>query len=756
MRNIKRKITLAEEVMREIITNNDFSANGVCDKWEPTEPFIFIPITITNTIDNLGQVSNLIEDWKPKTNYKEGDIVVFDNNDWRLKGNSVPTSKCETFEDGYTWNEKYKESVFGNLTFNDSKNQYEYIDNDALSQWERNIKYGLEHGDEENHEAVNHVAYFGEKTNSTIGFLKDDSLKDDDSLKGDILNYTYIDNVFYLNPTPESTAKNYTMQEADKRFIVYDNNVYFEDDYYFVNNFACLNNQLRVQFDNGVAYVLYGNKKYYGYQNESKTTWYFEYQYRTFEAVSRKGILIDDRFYKTDGDYVVIGNDYRKYKYSPDEYCYVEVDGEVLVILPKNDSDSSKVKKYDNIFDEGVEGGKKSNEYFGLVDSDKYTNGVNCSIDYEKRLFKVYRDYTEYELNYVTGETASQLSMFKLSPIYDNLGVEFDASFSISQEENTGYSGVIRPKPEDYLCLLFEEGTTNDLTYEGIYEGEDGNYELYWGNIIEKIDFYIEDGSGNINGIDIISSAGKDVNIDTKLKELTGTTGEKLSEIYSLKCKIDGVEMTFEEMLSHTNTSLKCHIVYYVGGTITRKINVNSDGNITEIEPFHISDKHHKGIEYKEDYTLIKRKKMYALSKYYKYPVYYFEMVGEPLGFEFQNRSDRWKASFRTEIPIYKLKEIKKIAKDKETTYKTAELVADSKAHFSKDFDPYRGYISSPTTRREYNLGTAYQEKIFSNIYIDRGISSAFEKHLKLQEIETLNDLENYSNGGFFSLTSVN
>ena len=39
--------------------------------------------------------------------------------------------------------------------------------------------------------------------------------------------------------------------------------------------------------------------------------------------------------------------------------------------------------------------------------------------------------------------------------------------------------------------------------------------------------------------------------------------------------------------------------------------------------------------------------------------------------------------------------------------------------------------------------------KIETDIYIDRGISAAFDKHIKLQEIKTLDALLQYGNGTF-------
>ena len=51
--------------------------------------------------------------------------------------------------------------------------------------------------------------------------------------------------------------------------------------------------------------------------------------------------------------------------------------------------------------------------------------------------------------------------------------------------------------------------------------------------------------------------------------------------------------------------------------------------------------------------------------------------------------------------------------------------------------------------REEYNIGNATPQIIEGNIYIDRGINSAFERHLKLQEIRTMEALNNYGNNWF-------
>ena len=57
--------------------------------------------------------------------------------------------------------------------------------------------------------------------------------------------------------------------------------------------------------------------------------------------------------------------------------------------------------------------------------------------------------------------------------------------------------------------------------------------------------------------------------------------------------------------------------------------------------------------------------------------------------------------------------------------------------------------INDQILREEYKLGIATKEKIESNVYIDRGVASSFEKHLKLLDINSLESLEQLGNGYF-------
>ena len=106
-------------------------------------------------------------------------------------------------------------------------------------------------------------------------------------------------------------------------------------------------------------------------------------------------------------------------------------------------------------------------------------------------------------------------------------------------------------------------------------------------------------------------------------------------------------------------------------------------------------------------------------------------------------------------IYVYRLKQNEETIRD--NTYNTP--YTDSLSYFeipistmNRVYDSeytISGDTKVPLMREEYRLGIAAQESVKGDIYIDRGINSAFEKHLKLGEVTSLEALENYGNGYF-------
>ena len=55
----------------------------------------------------------------------------------------------------------------------------------------------------------------------------------------------------------------------------------------------------------------------------------------------------------------------------------------------------------------------------------------------------------------------------------------------------------------------------------------------------------------------------------------------------------------------------------------------------------------------------------------------------------------------------------------------------------------------SALTKQEYLFGITSEPEVFSDVFIERGTTSVKERHLKLSEVKTLEDLVNYGNGFF-------
>lgn len=58
-------------------------------------------------------------------------------------------------------------------------------------------------------------------------------------------------------------------------------------------------------------------------------------------------------------------------------------------------------------------------------------------------------------------------------------------------------------------------------------------------------------------------------------------------------------------------------------------------------------------------------------------------------------------------------------------------------------------FVNADYIMEDYQLGISFVANNNDNVYIDRGSATAFERHLRLSEVDTLQDLEEYGNGMF-------
>lgn len=65
-------------------------------------------------------------------------------------------------------------------------------------------------------------------------------------------------------------------------------------------------------------------------------------------------------------------------------------------------------------------------------------------------------------------------------------------------------------------------------------------------------------------------------------------------------------------------------------------------------------------------------------------------------------------------------------------------------------------FENTPLIRYDYYNGVSFQPSANDDVNIERGVTQAFEKYIKFGEVKTLEDIENFANGGFFTISEEN
>lgn len=71
------------------------------------------------------------------------------------------------------------------------------------------------------------------------------------------------------------------------------------------------------------------------------------------------------------------------------------------------------------------------------------------------------------------------------------------------------------------------------------------------------------------------------------------------------------------------------------------------------------------------------------------------------------------------------------------------------------DGNDNKDFTTALLYKEDYLTGIHYQPKVQLNVNIDRGNAASFERHLKLAEVKSVQDIETYQNGGFFTIEST-
>lgn len=734
---------------------------------------INIPLLLQNTNNIIGEYTSLIENWEGGEDYSP-----------KNNGNGTVVHYGGTtylYNDDVTPNEDPNKTI----TIEDTT----FI---ATNSGDTTVKKGYFYNQYKEFTFLyNKKPIYGEYIQEYIKKNNDEFVLDE--LDG-VTNYSYLDSKFVPNPNIDNMSiknKILTHPLENGHIFYIDNDVYFSSFGYILkdsnNNPVCdEHSEIIVQYVNddeeSIPFVIYRGKKYYGYYDKS--------QKHNFKFTFKRKIC-------DDSDWLVISEE--KVEYIIYNNVLYEVENNKIT-LPNGSNITTSYESVEGIVSNDVSIvliGKKDKTYFygnlvafenpndaqntiyritegdGLGElitvKEEWTNknsGYWIDVkDGKPTTLSLIKPYTVYNLGVVTGKTKSKLvGLEDFNKSYDKQGNEIHGLYT-----NT----FPIPRETDILDFYYHVGNVSDLQF--IVNDTEAKIGYYWGNMISNITFYFKKDNGDIikevavSSTNNISALEKNIkeyiketffnNIPTNIKNpqigdlcingndiylITQVSKEDINE-YKASGYIKLEKL--DEIISALPTKPLCKITYNFGAIIERPYNiVNGKYNYGQ---YSLSSDYHHGVEYTEEFSIEIGVERYYLEKdtftNVKYlqliplneVTYYMDDIITEDSEEFTANS----ANFKTEV-VHNL-----AAEDYDEKKYTKEY--NSSESDGRQFNFYNGLMASPNMIEEYNLGISSLRKVEDDIYINRGINYAFDKHIKLMEVKSLEALEQYGNGSF-------
>ena len=338
---------------------------------------------------------------------------------------------------------------------------------------------------------------------------------------------------------------------------------------------------------------------------------------------------------------------------------------------------------------------------------------------------------TVYSAKEITGKTVSKLYGLRgMNLLVDDIGNTIEC---LAPEMGSDiYSH--QPAEGSEMEPIYQIGNVANInrmkiTKTDVDEVENGEYNFFVGDIIYSMSFYYKELGGEA--------------VEETRTSADETGGSSLDAIISARGKKEAKEsenMIFEE-------DVYCDITYYIGATLCRK----------NMEKFKLAyailgERYDYGVEYKETVRFKKNNQEYYLKVKEKetipmernipgnhstsYPIWVYTMEQDMSTVEstvYETKYDVALADFRCIINLMSI---------------TPNGIGTTFSNY-EGLDNFNGIKVFPVLREEYLLGISSFENVDSDIYIERGINAAFEKHLKLGEVTSLETLEGYGLGYF-------
>ena len=321
-----------------------------------------------------------------------------------------------------------------------------------------------------------------------------------------------------------------------------------------------------------------------------------------------------------------------------------------------------------------------------------------------------------YNMSCISGRSESKLYELRANNMLtDDTGEVIPGRYDISGKTNH------QPAEGDILDLIYEVGNTNRIV-----PFSEAGENMYFGDIISAMTFYYKDYDGKRYG-----EVSIDITDDSSIKTSLSAINESTSAITDIA---DTVLL---------EPDIYCTIDYVIGTTLSGEtITKEYSGDTLVVgTKYTIADPtsgYSNGVHYTEEVQFVKTEYQYKLSA---------AIPGQIPATA--NKPTAHKLSYP--VVCYMLKQ-----KESEIDSFFGNKYMYALADFKMCFPPYSGWTGYgksleifPVFRQEYLMGSATRQNVDVDIYIDRGINAAYEKHLKLGEVTTMEALEQYTNGYF-------
>ena len=325
------------------------------------------------------------------------------------------------------------------------------------------------------------------------------------------------------------------------------------------------------------------------------------------------------------------------------------------------------------------------------VSLSELTNETYDSYFVDNNKLYLVHPFAIYKANEITGHTESKITSFMTTTNVIHDNIGNKLFGTYHLDEN---EMPISLKDRDLIGLLYKPNTTIHLS---AIVDDDGNAieNQYWGDYLESIELYYTDVNDNkLTSVLILGVDGNLLEIMDKLKgddELNGRDG-----------------------------TLKARFVYYMGCSMEI---INAQVTILD-----------EGVKYVDVIELEEKQCKYFLNDYTCYILKYYDFKTDKINYkneDYNFNSQVIKSAFTCKITDF-------LQKDNE----------------GNDIFKCNGWVDFPIVREEYKLGSSSLANVDADVYIDRGTSRAFDQHLKLLEVNSLESLEQYGNGFFNIITN--